>query len=66
MNDTITITSDAGYLGEISLDVDHAGYISLDATDEEGTHVGLGLDLDEAEQLIAKLAVKVAQARMAR
>jgi len=53
-----------GELGSIALDVED-DLISLTVDDESGT-VLLGLSITEAEQLIAKLAVKVAQARMAR
>ena len=52
-----------GNLGSIALDVED-DLISLTMYDESGT-VLLGLSVAEAEALIAKLAVKVAQARMA-
>lgn len=55
--------ADGGQLGTVALDLDEDGYISLTVADEE-TEVGLGLTVAEAEALIAKLAVKVAQARM--
>lgn len=64
-SETLTIQADDGdYLGEIALDLSD-DIIDLDMVDEEGTRVALGLSIAEAEQLIAKLAVKVAQARMA-
>lgn len=59
-------TDDGDYLGEIELDlVADESVVTLKLTDEDGTRAGLALSIVEVEQLIAKLAVKVAQARMA-
>lgn len=65
--ETLTIQTDDGdYLGEIELDlVADESVVTLKLTDEDGTRAGLALSIGEVEQLIAKLAVKVAQARMA-
>lgn len=52
-----------GQLGTVALDLDEDGYINLTVADED-TEVAMGLTVTEVEQLIAKLAVKVAQARM--
>lgn len=65
--ETLAIQTDDGdYLGEIELDlVADESVVTLKLTDEDGTRAGLALSIAEVEQLIAKLAVKVAQARMA-
>lgn len=65
--ETVTVQTDDGdYLGEVALDLNgDPGVIDLSLTDEEGTRAALSLSIAEVEQLIAKLAVKVAQARMA-
>lgn len=52
-----------GDLGTVALDLDEDGYITLTVADEEN-EVGLGMTVAEAEALIAKLSVKVAQHRM--
>lgn len=58
-------TDDGDYLGEIELDlVADESVVTLKLTDEDGA-ASVALSIDEVERLIAKLAVKVAQARMA-
>jgi hypothetical protein len=67
MNDTLLIKDATGTesIGRVTLDLADDGGITVELTDEDGTSVELPLSLSETEALIAKLAVKVAQARMA-
>jgi hypothetical protein len=60
----ISSDEDGSELGSVELELGSDSFISVTMTDEDGS-AALLLDISEAETLIAKLAVKVAQARMA-